>query len=558
MSTRQRMTWQQQRQAASPPASMSWKPEHPAAYPDPKADQYENGDTSSWAEDPTKGPYKQPAAPASVSWTPDHPAAKPDAAGAAPAQKQAALVAQAEAKAAKCIRVAQAVLPKTASAADVEGKALEMMNWKEAQLDNALTRLRLAFLTASQEPTAEDLGLFVSENFPENVGNMSGAQNDPGHYDFTGHMDDDPEVAMMLAEMLDEEGAPEEKKAHDMFDAYDMDGDGFITEDEWGGHPDIFMALDDDEDGVLSNDEISMGLGSSFGRVASDTKAKAARRAQLAKKVAQLRKAKAAEEEVEEEAPEDKKAMKLASRIAHWISQGDAPEYAAMLASMELGYHTAEEVEDEDDEAEEKKAEVMLAEMLAESGKTAEEVEEDEDEDSDDSDKQASDKVAELTEALRHAEKTIAAMQKQLACAQDPMQVAGEEPDEDEKLASLFGKKAEEVEEDEDDEAAEKAAAVAKAAKQATARKAAAAKAAKQAEDDAEDDSEIEFDSAEDDEEGEDEDKNEKKASAQRPQLRKASQGVKQLGTVRVASTGGDDLSKLWASAPDVSDVFGN
>jgi len=525
------MTWQQ-RQAATPPASVSWKPEHPAAYPDPDADQYENGDTSSWAEDPTKGPYKQGPAPASVSWTPEHPAAKPDAAGAAPAPKQASLRAQAEAKAAKCIRVAQAVLPKTASIMAVENKALEMMNWKEAQLDTALTRLRLATLTASQEPTAEDLGLLVSDEFPADVGSMPGDQNGPEHYDYTGHMDDEAE--MMLAEMLDEEDAPAEKKAHDFFDAYDMDDDGFITEDEWGGNPDVFTTLDGDDDGVLSIDDVGLGLGASFGRTASSKKHEA-RRAELARKVAMKR---AAEEVEEEDEETDKSATKLASRIAHWIGQGDSPEAAAMLASMELGLHTAEEVDE--DEAEEKKAEVLLAEMLEEEDakekkveeKKAEEADDDEDADSSDKEaavKEAADKVAELTAALRQAEKQIAAMQKQLA-ATDPMRVAEEDDDaegEDEKLAALFEREAEAAEDAETpaDEAEEK-----------------------KAEDS--DDDDISFD------EVEKEDKEAKKASAQRPQQRKASQGVRQLGAVHVASTPEAELSKLWASAPDVSDVF--
>ena len=50
----------------------------------------------------------------------------------------------------------------------------------------------------------------------------------------------------------------------------------------------------------------------------------------------------------------------------------------------------------------------------------------------------------------------------------------------------------------------------------------------------------------------------EEKQAAVRPQARKASTGIKTLGTVaKVASSSVDDLSKLWASAPDVSDIFG-
>ena len=51
----------------------------------------------------------------------------------------------------------------------------------------------------------------------------------------------------------------------------------------------------------------------------------------------------------------------------------------------------------------------------------------------------------------------------------------------------------------------------------------------------------------------------EEKQAAVRPQPRRASTGVKTLGTVaKVASSSPvDDLSKLWASAPDVSEIFG-
>ena len=68
-------------------------------------------------------------------------------------------------------------------------------------------------------------------------------------------------------------------------------------------------------------------------------------------------------------------------------------------------------------------------------------------------------------------------------------------------------------------------------------------------------------DSTEEGEKAEEEEKpaKEEKQAAVRPQPRRASTGVKTLGTVaKVASTSGvDDLSKLWASSPDVSEIFG-
>lgn len=49
--------------------------------------------------------------------------------------------------------------------------------------------------------------------------------------------------------------------ADDLFHAYDMDGDGFITREEWMGTDAVFDALDKDHDGKISPEEMSAGLG---------------------------------------------------------------------------------------------------------------------------------------------------------------------------------------------------------------------------------------------------------------------------------------------------------
>jgi len=52
--------------------------------------------------------------------------------------------------------------------------------------------------------------------------------------------------------------------AHDFFKIYDLDGDGFITREEWGGAAAVFAALDLDGDGRLTPEELGAGLGGAF------------------------------------------------------------------------------------------------------------------------------------------------------------------------------------------------------------------------------------------------------------------------------------------------------
>ena len=52
--------------------------------------------------------------------------------------------------------------------------------------------------------------------------------------------------------------------AREFFGIYDLDGDGCITREEWGGSSAVFDALDVDGDGCITPEEMGAGLGSAF------------------------------------------------------------------------------------------------------------------------------------------------------------------------------------------------------------------------------------------------------------------------------------------------------
>ncbi|NET45740.1 transaldolase [Okeania sp. SIO2B3] len=52
--------------------------------------------------------------------------------------------------------------------------------------------------------------------------------------------------------------------AEDIFHIYDLDGDGFITREEWAGTDAVFDALDINQDGKISPEEMASGLGAVF------------------------------------------------------------------------------------------------------------------------------------------------------------------------------------------------------------------------------------------------------------------------------------------------------
>lgn len=52
--------------------------------------------------------------------------------------------------------------------------------------------------------------------------------------------------------------------AEDIFQTYDLDGDGFITREEWMGSDEVFDALDSNKDGKITPTELGAGLGAAF------------------------------------------------------------------------------------------------------------------------------------------------------------------------------------------------------------------------------------------------------------------------------------------------------
>ena len=52
--------------------------------------------------------------------------------------------------------------------------------------------------------------------------------------------------------------------AVNLFKVYDLDGDGAITREEWGGSTAVFEALDVDHDGKVTPEEMAAGLGGAF------------------------------------------------------------------------------------------------------------------------------------------------------------------------------------------------------------------------------------------------------------------------------------------------------
>lgn len=482
--SRRRLTWETpSRKASAPPATPGYEEpsNHPAAYPDPEADAYENGDTSSWAEDPHPGPYPNGAPPAlpGTDAPQGHPATDmahyfPNGVGKqASRQLRAAL----EAKAAKCIRLAARMLGKNASNDAIEDQAIDLMTLTERQIQATLRRF-------AEEGGDGNTDLLAFENMTLTPPRTGG--------------EDDTEE--LLQAMLAEESGEDDEEA-------------------------MLASMLAEEQKRLASLKSSKKAGQNDPRATYKGKKAEEPVAKEAKKADE-------DESAEEDKPEGDEAAKKAAHFQRLAA------YWTKLAKK------ADENEPEENEEEAKKDE-KAEPASKEAGEVPEALK-------DNQFKAKDEKPAKDGKKDDKAEKKAAFMR-----------LAGEflSADLKETLAALIAEDAE-------------------------------APAAEKAADDfmvddmgedpmldglgMDDAGDIDMDdlsvlygmhtASEESEEGEkaeesEEEKpaKEEKQAAVRPQPRRASTGVKTLGTVaKVASSSPvDDLSKLWASAPDVSEIFG-
>ena len=480
---RQRLTWETpSRKASAPPATPGYEEPsiHPAAYPDPEADAYENGDTSSWAEDPHPGPYPNGAPPAlpGTDAPQGHPATDmahyfPNGVGKqASRQLRAAL----EAKAAKCIRLAARMLGKNASNDAIEDQAIDLMTLTERQIQATLRRF-------AEEGGDGNTDLISFENMTLTPP-RTGGEDDTEELlqamlaEESGEGGEDDEEALLASMMAEEQKRLASLKAKKLAGQNDPRA---TYKGKKAEEPVAKEAKKADEDESAEEDK-------SEGDEASKKAAHFQRLAAYWTKLA----AKKADEDEAEEPAKDEKADKKAKKSE------EVPQ-----ALKYNQFKSKDEKPAKDDKAEKKAAFMRLAgEFLSADLKEtlAALIAED-----DASEAPAAEKAADdfMVDDM----------------GEDPMldglgmDDAGDIDMDD--LSVLYGMHtaAEDSSESEEGEKAEEEEKPAK----------------------------------------------EEKQAAVRPQPRRASTGVKTLGTVaKVASTSGvDDLSKLWASAPDVSEIFG-
>jgi hypothetical protein len=194
---RQRMTWNggdlekdSTKHAAEAPAVPNEGPASPAYKADPGPDDYKNGDTSSWAEDPHPGPYENGEHPATPDEGTSHPAAK------------AASVEDLERRAAKCIRIATAMLGEGATVAAIEDQALTLMDLSDSAIKASLDRLSGGESKGDQSKSHEDYAGAKDGDKETGKGESAGDQS-KSHLDYEGDDKDKKKAADKTAAFED-------------------------------------------------------------------------------------------------------------------------------------------------------------------------------------------------------------------------------------------------------------------------------------------------------------------------------------------------------------------
>ena len=287
---RQRLTRKlaEQGKKASPPPQMpavdrTEGAASPAYYPDPEADKYENGDTSSWAEDPHSpmDPESPPPAMPGNLTTEDltHPATsdfqkKPETpeealaqGGSEGAPKQASLKELAERRATLCVRLASAMMPR-ASALEVEERAVKLMDLDDSKLKAAMETFSVF---AGEEQDEFDRGE-ESEGtklYDEEEGDDMDADKTASH-DITARLDRVEDALGRIINAMghffgmeeEEEEEEEEEMSDDELMAYlmaeDMDGDGIDQNEPDYGYSDKGAMHEDDDMMAMEEEEEEM------------------------------------------------------------------------------------------------------------------------------------------------------------------------------------------------------------------------------------------------------------------------------------------------------------
>ena len=529
MSTnRERLTWGVAgRKASAPPAIPGYDMEdqdHPAHQPDPDASEYENGDTSSWAEDPKQGPYAQgnpPSIPGYDTEDQDHPAHV----NLPRVPKEArSLRDQIKVKAAKCLRVARVMLGEYAHDDAIEDQALDLMDLPDEQLTATLNRCGGNPMVADEEYEAPvtdaeldallagdlevedevDEGKSAMEELSSRLAEMTKEIEALKAGKRAGQ--NDPKGKTLDPEAKDEDEARKEAKtaARRFFASMDTDGDGFVVKAEWLGSKAIFAAADKDEDDIVSEDEVVDELtGANKGKKAkkSEVEDDEIDEDEVEEKSSSKKGKKAADDEIEEDDEEE------TSKKACGPEMTDDADMYGLGTEDPMGLADPSDMSPEEDE--------LLASVFNKAAKKAEENEEGEE-----------DEVEDKKESKKAA------------------------------LKRLLKQAAEELEEEEGEEASDDDDADEKAAK----KKAAFKRALKKAEEELEDEEESKEDTEEEEEKAAAKKAarlNPVRTASQRPQPKKASIGPKTLGSQARGNGDDNELSSLWKSAPDVSEVFG-